>query len=85
MKPLLRNLGAKLLLMAAEDWRGEEERNTLGMAGYWLEKLGEDAALASESQREAAGTADEKPDGQAENETSAGTAPEGEAGQHSKQ
>ena len=38
-KPLLKNLGAKLLLMAAEDWRGEEERNTLGMAGHWLEKL----------------------------------------------
>jgi len=55
------------LLMAAEDWRGEEERNTLGMAGYWLEKLGDDTALASESQREAAGKADEKPDGQAEN------------------
>ena len=41
-KPLLKNLGAKLSLMMAEDWRGEEERNTLGMAGYWLEKLGAD-------------------------------------------
>lgn len=66
-KPLLKNLGAKLRQMMAEDWRGEDERNTLGMAGYWLEKLGEDAALASESQRIAAGSADEKPDGQAEN------------------
>jgi hypothetical protein len=42
-KPLLKNLGAKLRQMMAEDWRGEEERNTLGMAGYWLEKLAEDA------------------------------------------
>ncbi len=67
-KPLLRNLGAKLRQMMAEDWRGEDERNTLGMAGYWLEKMGEDTALASESQREAAGTADGKPDGQAEND-----------------
>jgi hypothetical protein len=41
-KPLLKNLGAKLRLMMAEDWRGEDERNTLGMAGHWLEKLGED-------------------------------------------
>ena len=41
-KPLLKNLGAKLRQMMAEDWRGEDERNTLGMAGYWLEKLGED-------------------------------------------
>jgi hypothetical protein len=75
MKPLLRNLGAKLSLMAAEDWRGEEERNTLGMAGYWLEKLGDDAALASEIQKEAAGTADEKPDGQAENNSTSGGIP----------
>lgn len=67
-KPLLRNLGAKLRQMMAEDWRGEDERNTLGMAGYWLEKLGEDAALASESHCVAAETADEKPDGQAEND-----------------
>ena len=41
-KTLLKNLGAKLRQMMAEDWRGEDERNTLGMAGYWLEKLGED-------------------------------------------
>ena len=41
-KPLLKNLGAELRQMMAEDWRGEDERNTLGMAGYWLEKLGED-------------------------------------------
>lgn len=68
-KPLLRNLGAKLRQMMAEDWRGEDERNTLGMAGYWLEKMGEDTALASESQSEAAESADEKPDGQAENST----------------
>ena len=66
-KPLLKNLGAKLRQMMAEDWRGEDERNTLGMAGYWLEKLGDDDALASESQRKAAESADEKPDGQAEN------------------
>lgn len=68
-KTLLKNLGAKLRQMMAEDWRGEDERNTLGMAGYWLEKLGEDAALASESKRNAAESADEKPDGQAENAT----------------
>lgn len=42
LKPLLKNLGAKLRQMMAEDWRGENERNTLGMAGYWLEKLAED-------------------------------------------
>jgi len=41
-KPILKNLGAKLRLMMVEDWRGEEERNTLGMAGHWLEKLAED-------------------------------------------
>jgi hypothetical protein len=41
-KPLLKNLGAKLRQMMAEDWRGEDERNTLGMAGHWLEKLGKD-------------------------------------------
>jgi hypothetical protein len=42
-KPLLKNLGAKLRQMMAEDWRGEDERNTLGMAGHWLEKLAEDS------------------------------------------
>jgi hypothetical protein len=42
-KPLLKNLGAKLRKMMAEDWRGEDERNTLGMAGHWLEKLAEDS------------------------------------------
>ena len=67
-KTLLKSLGSKLRQMMAEDWRGEDERNTLGMAGYWLEKLGEDAALASESQREAAGAADGTPNGQAEND-----------------
>jgi hypothetical protein len=46
-KPLLQNLGAKLRQMMAEDWRGEDERNTLGMAGYWLEKLGEDETACS--------------------------------------
>ena len=40
---LLKNLGAKLGQMMAEDWRGEEERNTLGMAGHWLEKMADDA------------------------------------------
>ena len=40
-KPLLKKLGVRLRQMMAEDWRGEDERNTLGMAGYWLEKLGE--------------------------------------------
>lgn len=43
MNPLLKNLGAKLRQMMAEDWRGEDERNTLGMAGHLLEKLAEDA------------------------------------------
>lgn len=43
LKPLFKNLGAKLRQMMAEDWRGEEERNTLGMASYWLEKLAKDA------------------------------------------
>ena len=47
-KPLLRNLGAKLRQMMAEDWRGEDERNTLGMAGYWLEKLGNEVATDSD-------------------------------------
>jgi len=42
VNPLLKNLGAKLRLMMAEDWRGEDERNTLGMAGHWLEKLAEE-------------------------------------------
>lgn len=41
-QPLLKNLGAKLRLMMEEDWRGEEERNTLGMAGYWLIKISDD-------------------------------------------
>jgi len=49
LKPLLRNLGAKLRQMMAEDWRGEDERNTLGMAGYWLEKLGNDVATDSDT------------------------------------
>lgn len=48
-KPLLRNLGAKLCQMMAEDWRGEDERNTLGMAGYWLEKLGNEVATDSDT------------------------------------
>ena len=48
-KPLLRNLGAKLRQMMAEDWRGEDERNTLGMAGYWLEKLGNEVAIDSDT------------------------------------
>lgn len=49
-KPLLKKLGAKLRQMMAEDWRGEDERNTLGMAGYWLEKLGEDETPQSPEQ-----------------------------------
>lgn len=49
-KPLLRNLGAKLRQMMAEDWRGEDERNTLGMAGYWLEKLGNEVATDSDTE-----------------------------------
>jgi hypothetical protein len=49
LKPLLKNLGAKLRQMMAEDWRGEDERNTLGMAGYWLEKLGNDVATDSDT------------------------------------
>jgi hypothetical protein len=44
-KPLLTNIGAKLRQMVAEDWRGEDERNTLGMAGYWLEKLADYEAI----------------------------------------
>lgn len=48
-KPLLRNLGTKLRQMMAEDWRGEDERNTLGMAGYWLEKLGNEVATDSDT------------------------------------
>jgi hypothetical protein len=39
------NLGEKLQWMHSEDWRGEEERNTLGMAGYWLKKLSNDECL----------------------------------------
>ena len=50
LKPLLRNLGAKLRQMMAEDWRGEDERNTLGMAGYWLEKLGNEVATDSDTE-----------------------------------
>lgn len=46
-KSLLKNLGSKLRLMMAEDWRGEDERNTLGMAGYWLDKMGEDQPAKS--------------------------------------
>lgn len=49
-KPLLRNLGAKLRQMMAEDWRGEDERNTLGMAGYWLEKLGNKVTTDSDTE-----------------------------------
>ena len=48
-KPLLRNLGAKLRQMMAEDWRGKDERNTLGMAGYWLEKLGNEVVIDSDT------------------------------------
>ena len=44
-RTLLRNLGAKLRQMMAEDWRNEDERNILGMAGHWLEKLGNDDQL----------------------------------------
>jgi len=44
-RTLLKNLGAALCQMMTEDWRNENERNTLGMAGHWLEKLGNDDQL----------------------------------------
>ena len=44
-KTLLKNLGAKLRHMMTEDWRNEDERNILGMAGHWLEKLGNDECM----------------------------------------
>jgi hypothetical protein len=42
---LLKNLGAELCQMMTEDWRNENERNILGMAGHWLKKLGNDDQL----------------------------------------
>ena len=44
-RTLLKNLGANLRHMMTEDWRNENERNILGMAGHWLEKLGNDDQL----------------------------------------
>jgi len=44
-RTLLKNLGANLRHMMTEDWRNEDERNILGMAGHWLEKLGNDDQL----------------------------------------
>jgi hypothetical protein len=44
-RTLLKNLGAELCQMMTEDWRNEDERNILGMAGHWLRKLGNDDQL----------------------------------------
>ena len=44
-RTLLKNLGANLRHMMTEDWRNQDERNILGMAGHWLEKLGNDDQL----------------------------------------
>jgi hypothetical protein len=37
---LLITLGEHLLQMSTEDWRGDYERNNLGMAAHWLQKIG---------------------------------------------
>jgi hypothetical protein len=47
-------------------WDAESQEEFEGLFLPWAQKIARDA-LASESQREAAETADEKPDGQAEN------------------
>jgi hypothetical protein len=41
---LMITLGEHLLQMSSEDWRGDYERNNLGMAAHWLQKRGSSEA-----------------------------------------